>query len=288
MMGPSHSLSGMTIGLAGIGVYNSVINPTHPLDIADAIMIVTVIAGAALAPDFDSHSATAVRSFGIFGTLVHKLVDGLSIVVYNLTKTKYDKDIDGGHRTLFHTGVMAILLGVITTLLCLPTWPVELWGQKSTFGQVAAIVLTAIYMNLMISGIFDKVIKSTKAKYGPYVFMIISVILTIVLSYFLPQANTTDGLTTSTGLTSYAWLGIAVTLGCYIHIWGDFITKMGVPAWPFKIAGKRWYDVALPTPMRIQAGGMFEYAVLVPLFSVAAAGLLVWNTVIYVHILSGS
>jgi hypothetical protein len=287
MMGPSHSLSGAMVGLAGVGIYNSVISPTHPLEIANAIMVVIVTAGAALLPDIDSRSAIAVRSFGIFGLLVHKLVNGLSIVVYNLTKTKYDKDIEGGHRTLFHTGLVAIMMGVMTVLLCLPTWPIQLWGHSSTFGQLMAIIITAIFMNLMIAGLFDKALKSAKAKYGPYIFMAISIGLTITLSFFLPPVESVDGVVTSTGLTSYSWLGIAVTLGYFVHIWGDFITKMGVPSWPIKIAGKRWYGLALPTPLRIQAGGTFEYAVLVPLFSIATVGLLVWNIFIYVSILAG-
>lgn len=277
MMGPSHSLSGLAVGLAGVAIYNSNVPTASQIDPVVAIMGIIITAGAALAPDIDSHSATAVRSFGVFGELAHKLVNGLSVGLHSATRTKYDSKTTDGHRTLFHTIIMALVAGVVTTLLCLPTWPITLWGHEATFGQLMAIILMAIYLNLMLAGIFDKVIKNVRRKYGPYILMAFSLITTLVVSFFLPASGETSGIST------YAWLGIAVALGNLTHLAGDAITKAGIPAfWPLKIRGKRWYDVALPSFMRISAGGTLEYALIVPLLTIATVGLLVWNIFIYI------
>lgn len=77
---------------------------------------------------------------------------------------------------------------------------------------------------------------------------------------------------------TYGWLGLAVGVGWFAHLLGDAITKMGVPlAFPFKIRGKRWWDVTLPAFLRIRAGGTFEKAVLLPFCTIATLVLLADN-----------
>lgn len=68
------------------------------------------------------------------------------------------------------------------------------------------------------------------------------------------------------------WLGVALALGCLVHLWGDWITVMGVPLlWPLKHRGKRWWRYRLPGT-RIHSGHAFELRVMVPLFAVAGTG----------------
>ena len=108
-----------------------------------------------------------------------------------------------------------------------------------------------------LAGVFEKSIKKARKKLGVYTIMIGSIIGTLVIGYFLPENE------------NYWWLGVAATGGILIHILGDMITKMGIPMmWPIKFKGKRWYDVSLPSFMRISAGGWFEQVVLFPIFSV--------------------
>lgn len=266
VMGPTHAMSGAAAWLIASGVYSTV---THtPIEPAVLLLGTAVAAGGALAPDIDSNSSTVVRSFGILGTGAHHVANAISLGVYNLTKTRKDDHIENGHRTLFHTTAMAVLAGGLTALATAATGTVEILGQTFSWGQVFALIIMAIFLNLGLAGVFEKQIKKARRKFGPYLLIATSLILTFITAYFLPPA---DG-------SAYSWLGLAVGFGCFMHLLGDAITKMGVPmAWPLRIHGKAWWDVSLPSFMRIRAGGKFEYAILLPLVTAAAIGGLVWN-----------
>jgi membrane-bound metal-dependent hydrolase YbcI (DUF457 family) len=70
----------------------------------------------------------------------------------------------------------------------------------------------------------------------------------------------------------YHWLGVAIGLGCLIHVAGDCFTERGCPVfWP---VGKK---IRLPWRLGFQTGGVFEMRLLTPLFSLAAVGLLAWR-----------
>ncbi|RJL34225.1 metal-dependent hydrolase [Bailinhaonella thermotolerans] len=72
----------------------------------------------------------------------------------------------------------------------------------------------------------------------------------------------------------YDWLGAAIALGCLAHIAGDCFTEKGCPIfWPVKTR------FALPFGLGIDTGGKIEMRLLTPLFTVAAAGLLVFRLV---------
>lgn len=276
VMGPTHSLSGATLALGAIAVYNATLAPTalHP---TIAILGTVMAAGAALAPDIDSKQSTVVRSFGIFGLVGYHIANGIGIGIRNLTATRKDGSVENGHRTFFHTSVMAVIMGLLVAFLTSFTNTVTLFGEEHPLGQVIAVVLMGIFLNLALAGLLEKKIKKARATYGPYVLMLISFGLAAVIAFFLPAENEPG----STG--TYAWLGIAVGLGWYFHLLGDAITKMGVPlAWPVKVRGKRWYDVALPSFMRITAGGAFEKQILFPGLVVATVLLFAWNIWQYV------
>lgn len=252
VMGPTHAMSGAAVWLVAAAFGSSLIGVANP-SLAVIFLGTAVIAGAALFPDFDSHSATAVRSFGVFGALMHQIVDGVSILVYNLTRTKYDGSRENGHRTLMHTGIMAVLVGLAVSGLSSLTHEVSIFGKALTLGQVFSLLVMFIMLHLGIAGLFEKQVKKMRKSYGVYTLLLVSFAFTVLVGAFLPEGDTLP------------WLGICVTAGMLMHCLGDAITKMGVPLlWPLKIRGKRWWDITLPRGLRIKAGGMFEYAVLLP------------------------
>ncbi|MFE3452095.1 metal-dependent hydrolase [Nonomuraea sp. NPDC059194] len=70
----------------------------------------------------------------------------------------------------------------------------------------------------------------------------------------------------------YAWLGVAVALGCLIHVVGDCMTERGCPVlWPMA------YKFMLPWKIGIKTGKKFEQKILAPALSVAILGLLYWR-----------
>ena len=276
VMGPTHALSGATFALAAIAAFNATVavTPLHP---TIAILGTVVAAGAARAPDIDSYSSTVVRSFGIFGRLGYMIANGIGLGVYNATRTKYDGAVENGHRTFFHTGIMAIIMGAIVAALTAPTNIIEVFGKEFTLGQFNAIIILGIFLNLAMAGLLEKQIKRARKSFGPYILMLVSTVIAAIIAIYMPGADGKE-----TGFGSYAWLGIAVAFGWFIHLLGDLITKMGVSLfWPIKIRGKRWYDVSLPSFMRISAGGTFEKVILFPVLAILTALLFGWNLVMY-------
>ncbi|WP_219470535.1 metal-dependent hydrolase [Nonomuraea rhizosphaerae] len=70
----------------------------------------------------------------------------------------------------------------------------------------------------------------------------------------------------------YAWLGMAVAVGCLIHVVGDCMTERGCPVlWPLSVR------FVLPWKIGIKTGKKFEQKILAPLLSVVIVGLLFWR-----------
>lgn len=244
VMGPTHAMSGAAAWLAAAALGGGALAAAMGESPAVIALGTAVCAGAALAPDIDSHSSTVVRSFGIFGKLAHHVADGLSVAVYAATSSRYDKPRENGHRTLFHTTAMAILVAVLVSLGSSLPGEVTIAGKVFALGQLFSLVIMGLFLHLGLAGIFEKQVKSARKKYGPYLLMAASAGLTALTAMALPENE------------KYSWLGLAVGIGWFMHLLGDMITKMGVPmAWPVKIRGKRWYDVTLPSFMRISADG---------------------------------
>lgn len=256
MMGKSHAMSASAVALstAAIG-FGPIDATTTPVSVI--ALYTTVMVGGSLWPDWDSHGSTVVRSFGIFGKAVHEFINAIGLLIYNITRSKYDKPKEGGHRTFFHTPAAAVLTGMAISGLASLPGNVDLFGKSYTWGQICSLIIMWLFLHVGLAGLFEKTIKKARKKIGVYLVMVVSLASTFAVSRFLPDNQ------------NYWWLGIAATAGILIHILGDMITKMGIPmAWPIPIRGKRWYDVSLPSFMRITAGGWFEQAVLFPLFSI--------------------
>jgi LexA-binding, inner membrane-associated putative hydrolase len=258
VMGPTHAMSGALGWLAGTAVLGATYSAFQSHSLPVIAMGTLITAGAALAPDIDSHSSTIVNSFGAAGKVTHKGVNALSVTVYNATATRRDKPRENGHRTLFHTTFMAILAGLATAFLTSLSGTVEIFDKTFAWGQISALAIMFIFTHLALAGLFEKQIKKGRRKYGPYVMMLVSLAVTLTTATLLPENDT------------YGWLGLAVGLGWFIHLLGDAITKMGVPLlFPFTWHKKRWWDVTLPSFLRITAGGTFEKVILLPVLTIA-------------------
>jgi membrane-bound metal-dependent hydrolase YbcI (DUF457 family) len=66
-------------------------------------------------------------------------------------------------------------------------------------------------------------------------------------------------------------LGLAVGVGCVVHLLGDMITKAGVPImWPVPVGRRMWRMVGVPNGIAVRVGGPGEVFVLRTLFAIIA------------------
>ena len=272
-MGPSHSMSGAAAWLGATAVYT--VSTGNEIAWPVLVLGTAVTAGAALAPDIDSYGSTVVRSFGIFGRVMYWIANGLSLGVYGILHTHKDGPKENGHRTLFHTTLMAILSGLFVSFASSAGGTTELWGQQYSWGAIWAIVFMGIFLHLALGGLFVKPISKARSQFGPYLMMVFTAGLTIAIAFALGKVG--DAST-----NSYWWLGLAVGFGWFVHLMGDFITKMGVPLlFPIPWRGRLWWNFATPTFMRITAGGGVENYILMPLFTILTIGLATWHILVY-------
>jgi membrane-bound metal-dependent hydrolase YbcI (DUF457 family) len=270
MMGPSHAMSGAAAWLGFSAIASTQYGMTEFTEPTSLILGTVVAAGAALAPDIDSHGSTVVRSFGIFGRIFYYIANGLSMLVANTIKTRKDERKENGHRTLFHTLLFAALAGALTSWAVSQTREVTILDETYSLGTVFALIILGIFLHLGLGGLFVKPIGKARSKFGPYLMMIFTAGITLAIAWFLGEI----GETTAT----YPWLGIAVGFGWVMHLLGDMITKMGVPVlWPIPWRGRLWWNFATPSFMRITAGGTIENVIIFPILIILTIGLAIWH-----------
>lgn len=244
VMGPTHSMSGAAAGLA----IATVLPPEYggPTSVGEAFVFAGITAGAALLPDLDMPGSTLARSFGPVSDIVARVVENSAQAFYNLTKTGKDDDIGNGHRTATHTIWFAIAVAVGCGALV------------QTFGKNAAVGLLFLLLGFALRGLFPNWSK----KQGWVAITAISAATAVAVWATLP------------GSASGIALGASVFAGIIVHDLGDAITKQGTPFLGGLVAinGRRWWDFALPGPMRLRAGGMAD-GVLLTGFSAAAIAL---------------
>lgn len=158
-----------------------------------------VCAGAALSPDMDHHN----------GTIAHSLPPLTEIACRGVAK------ISGGHRHGTHSIVGIIAFILLTWLASFVTIDVD--GRTVALGAgLIAVPLVAFAMKglgIRLGGRGS--ILNTAL--GPW---IVSVGTAGIATYYLDY--------------QWTWLPVAVGLGAFIHILGDFMTIQGVPwAWPW-------------------------------------------------------
>jgi membrane-bound metal-dependent hydrolase YbcI (DUF457 family) len=249
MMGPSHALSGAAVWLAGSWALDHFYGyGQSPL----AIAVGTVVcAGGALLPDLDlsgrvtrnQGGATVARTFGVFSLFAAEVIEKVSLGVYTATKLSRDPRRENGHRTLTHTVPFAALVGWGTTALC------------GHFGKWAVVGVMFLMAGLALRGLFD----GWAERAGWLIVTIVSAVIAFLTGANLP------------GDRGYPLLGLAVGVGCFVHLLGDMITKNGVPIlWPIPLDRRMWRMVGVPNGIAVKVGGPGEVFVLRTLFTIIA------------------
>lgn len=258
MMGPSHALSGAAVWLAGSWAldFTGVVDQS-PLAIAVGT---AVCAGGALLPDLDlsgrvtqnKGGATVAHTFGVLSLFVAEVIEKVSLGVYTATKLSKDPDRDNGHRTLTHTIPFMVLVGWGTTALC------------TKYGKWAVIPILFFMMGLALRGLFHEWAKRA----GWVIVTLVSAGAAYYTFLNLPADR------------GYPMLGLAVGVGCFVHLMGDIITSAGIPLlWPIPTGkGRLWRMIGVPNAIAVEVGGKVETLVLRTVFTVisfaAAAALL--------------
>ncbi|HEY0700815.1 MAG TPA: metal-dependent hydrolase [Micromonospora sp.] len=249
MMGPSHALSGAAVWLSGsLALEHFAGYEQSPLAIAVGT---AVCAGGALFPDLDlsgrvttnKGGATVARTFGVVSLFVAEVIEKVSLGVYHATKLSKDPHRNNGHRTLTHTLPFTVLVGWGTTELC------------ARYGKWAVIGILFFMIGLALRGLFDE-----WAKRAGWVI----VTLVSAAAAWFTWANLPDD-------RGYPMLGLAVGVGCFVHIMGDIVTSAGVPIlWPIPIKRRMWMMIGIPNKFAVKVGGKVEVAVLRTAFSVVS------------------
>jgi len=215
-----------------------------PLDPQTWTAGAVLTAGAALLPDLDHPPATVSRSLGPVTKALSHAVNGASVSIYNISRTKHDPHRDGGHRTFTHTAIFAAFAGIVTTALVALNNP---WVTGA---------LLFFFCGLGVRGLLHE----WDHKADAFVIMASSLIITAVCWNWVHH-----------GINRPQWCGLAVAVGCLAHCLGDLITEEGCPVfWPIPLGRKLrlWYPFGLPKPLRYRTGGPVEVKFVGPLFTV--------------------
>ncbi len=147
--------------------------------------------------------------------------------------------VSGGHRHATHSLLFSVLAGLGAHLL----------AERYPIGRdILVVLMIGLALRAVGVGVPRKTITSA----------VINVALTAA----------TFVVFLSMGVT-YAWLGVAIGVGCLVHVIGDCLTERGCPVlWPIK---KRWL---LPYDIGIKTGKTFEKKFLGPALSVVVLALL--------------
>ncbi|MFC0602495.1 metal-dependent hydrolase [Streptomyces palmae] len=250
MMGPAHSLSGAAAWL-GVGAAAGATGHEMPWPVL--VTGALICAGAALAPDLDHKSATISRSFGPLSRALCGVIDQLSHAVYKATRKKGDPRRSGGHRTLTHTWVWAVLIGAGASALAVAG------------GRWAVLGILFVHMVLAVEGLLWRMARVSS---DVLVWLLGATSAWILAEILNRPGNGSHWLFTGDG-HEYLWLGLPIVLGALVHDIGDALTVSGCPIlWPIPIGRKRWYPIGPPKSMRFRAGAWVEVKVLMPAFMV--------------------
>jgi membrane-bound metal-dependent hydrolase YbcI (DUF457 family) len=261
MMGPSHALSGAAAWLAGSWAVAEFANYHQtPLEVAVGT---AVCAGGALLPDLDlsgrvtsgEGGATVAHTFGRLSLFLAECIEKFSLGIYDATKTRYDPRRHNGHRTFTHTIPFTLGVGFGTTWAC------------AAGGKWAVIGILFFTLALALRGLLH-----TWAEKAGWVPITILSAAAAYGTYLLLPAD-----------RGYPLLGVAVGVGCFVHLLGDIITRAGVPImWPIPIGHYMWHMVGLPNRIAVKVGGKSESLLrgAFVLVSIAAAVALVAPTVL--------
>ena len=186
---------------------------TQHVTILQGATMAAISAGFSLMPDLDHPNACATKALG---KPAHKAVHALCKTVVKSTALGRDRSYlvfrkargqDPYHRTLTHTLLVSVLMGVLAYCLAMAS-PIAC-GAVAAFGVFMLWPLYRKTISLVILGAAATAVAS--------------------VIYLNP------------------WLmALAVTGGYASHVVADGCTTAGVPAfWPLAIQGKRWWNIRL-------------------------------------------
>lgn len=262
--GPTHSLSAVAIFLLLAAFVPSLFfgKFLKTTDIVVFIASIIIVAGGSLTPDLDNVQSTAKSALGYSGDLISKAMRQVSIIIFSLTKTRYDETssnkfagANNPHRQFWHTLASAFLVGAIVyaTTKIQKIITIPLINKKISIGLLFTGMWLAASMKMAIAGLFNKRFNSAKrAKSSKRMITInlLSFLFAVIVILIAP----TD--------IDYYWVAYAYTFGIIIHLLGDLITIQGTPLfWPFKHKGKRWWSYKL---IGIRSNGDIEKYVVIP------------------------
>ncbi|MFJ5304885.1 metal-dependent hydrolase [Streptomyces sp. NPDC088350] len=248
MMGPAHSLSGAA---AWLGVGAATAAAGHPMPWPVILVGALICAGAALAPDLDHKAATISRAFGPVSRTVCEVVDKLSYAVYKGTRKQGDPRRNGGHRTLTHTWLWAVLIGAGSSAVAIAG------------GRWGVLAILFVHMVLAIEGLLWRAARGSSSDI--LVWLLAGTSAWILAGVLDKSGNGSNWLFTDQH--QYLWLGLPVVLGALVHDIGDALTVSGCPIlWPIPLGRRRWYPIGPPKVMRFRAGSWVELKVLMPVF----------------------
>ncbi|MQA98361.1 MAG: metal-dependent hydrolase [Streptosporangiales bacterium] len=153
--------------------------------------------------------------------------------------SKLVNTVSGGHRKATHSLLFAGLMGVGAQLL-------------ANVNELALQIVLFLLVGLALRGI----------GFGVPRKRLTSAVLNAVATLILLIAFTRTGV-------DYHWIGVAIALGCLVHLFGDALTEAGVPLfWPLKAKAG--------IPFGFETDGPVERWVVTPLL-VVAVGFLGWK-----------
>jgi len=256
VMGPTHAMSGAAAWLAGAGTTAAVLGyHQSPLELA---VYTAVCAGAALMPDLDCSGAvlknrggaTVARTFGVASLFLAEVVEKFSLFVYRLTSTRHDERRTNGHRTLTHTWLFNVLLGVGVAYMC------------EALGKPAVVGWLFFTFGLAVRGLMADVAR----KSGWILITALSACAAALAIMTLPSDR------------GYPLLGLAVGAGGVIHTLGDMLTRHGCPViWPIIWRRQRWWEFGVPDAFAVKVNSWFERAILLPGLTIAAFAAAAWT-----------
>jgi membrane-bound metal-dependent hydrolase YbcI (DUF457 family) len=225
-------MMGRTHALSGWCVGLAVAPLLGATGLIQSLLVAATVAGWSLAPDLDHPGSVATRWGGVVTGGVSLALREVSAVVFEATRTPRDRDSEGTHRHLSHTLAFAAVVGAGTAL---GTWLSPWWGVLVPVAVGTLLAARSLGRWVLVAG-------------------------TVPVAWGLLAGG--DVLSPVRG-----WIGVAVALGCVVHILGDALTRAGVPfLWPLPIQGQRWFRIGSPRCVRFAAGGEAERLLVFPVF----------------------
>lgn len=219
MMAKAHAATGAA-GMALIGL-------TPYVFAGDLLLLLAIFlsAGYALWPDMDHPKALAATTWGFVSKWFANIVETISQWIYYATKTRKDVNRRGGHRTLTHTFMFALLSGACT-----------FFASENIYAKCFIIFFG---LCLGLRGLFPKTTNKTGKV---FVYLLASLIPAYM---FVGEIEI---------FTNFQ-LALIVTIGSAIHSLGDCLTDSGAPLlWPLPIKGQVWYRFKVPEHFRFSTG----------------------------------